>query len=190
MVDTSQMAGAFVGTAVPRGRRVSEQPAAANAAGRSVAMTSSSATLFRQLTRSVFAAQSSVLRYGDVANAPFGQSSARWRVMFNIAQGNGSVAEIARATDYTRQSIQRLADILVAEGLATYAPDPGDRRVQIITLTAKGSTLLAEMEADFDRWSKRLVKTLGRESVIQTIEHLRELKHVLDADAKHLEADK
>jgi DNA-binding MarR family transcriptional regulator len=86
------------------------------------------ATLFRQLTRAVFAAQSSVLHYGDRANAAFGQSSARWRVMFNIAQGIGTVAEIARETDYARQSVQRLADVLVADGLATYAPDPADRR--------------------------------------------------------------
>jgi DNA-binding MarR family transcriptional regulator len=150
-------------------------------------MTSSAATLFRQLTRAVFAAHSSVLRYGDRANAPFGQSSARWRVMFNIAQGNGSVSEIARATAYTRQSIQRLADDLVAEGLATYSPDPHDRRKQIITLTAKGSALLDEMESEFDRWSKRLVKNLGRENVTQAIEHLHELKRVLDADAEHFD---
>jgi DNA-binding MarR family transcriptional regulator len=150
---------------------------------------SPSATLFRQLTRAVFAAQSSVLRHGDAANAAFGQSSARWRVMFNIAQGNGTVGEIARETDYTRQSIQRLADTLVADGLATYTPDPTDRRKQIITLTSTGSTLLAEMEADFDRWSKRLVKTLGKHNITQTIDHLQELKRILDSDAKHFEPD-
>jgi DNA-binding MarR family transcriptional regulator len=109
--------------------------------------------------------------------------------MFNIEQGKGTVGEIARETDYTRQSIQRLADALVVDGLATYAPDRRDRRKQIITLTAAGSTLLAEMEADFDRWSKRLVKTLGKESVTQTIEDLHELKRVLEADAKHFDGD-
>jgi DNA-binding MarR family transcriptional regulator len=107
--------------------------------------------------------------------------------MFNIAQGNGSVSEIARATDYTRQSIQRLADDLVAESHASYTPDPDDRRKQIITLTAKGSTLLEEMESDFDRWSKRLVKKLGTENVSQTIEHLHELKRILDTDAEHFD---
>jgi DNA-binding MarR family transcriptional regulator len=152
-------------------------------------MTSPSATLFRQLTRAVFAAQSSVLHYGDRANAAFGQSSARWRVMFNIAQGTGSVAEIARETGYARQSVQRLADVLVADGLATYAPDPQDRRRQVITLTAKGSTLLDQMEADFDRWSKRLVRAFGKQSVIKTIEDLHELKRVLDADAEHFDAN-
>ena len=44
------------------------------------------------------------------------------------------------------------------------------------------------VEADFDRWSKRLVKTLGRERVTQTIEDLHELKRALDADAEHFEA--
>ena len=153
-------------------------------------MTSPSATLFRQLTRAVFAAQSSVLRHGDSANAAFGQSSARWRVIFNIAEGRGTVGEIARQTDYTRQSIQRLADTLVGDGLATYSADPNDRRKQIITLTRKGSALLAEMEADFDRWSRRLVKTFGKDNVTQTIEHLHELKRILDADAQHFEPDK
>jgi DNA-binding MarR family transcriptional regulator len=151
-------------------------------------MTSATATLFRQLTRAVFAAQASVLRHGDRANAASGQSSARWRVMFNIAQGAGTVGEIARETDYTRQSIQRLADSLVADGLASYAPDPTDRRRQLITLTAEGSALLAAMEADFDRWSRRLVNTLGKDNVTETIEHLRELKRILDADAEQFES--
>jgi DNA-binding MarR family transcriptional regulator len=152
-------------------------------------MTSPSATLLRRLTRAVFAAHSSVLDHGDRANAASGQSSARWRVMFNIAQGNVTVAEIARETDYARQSVQRLADVLVADGLATYAPDPADRRRQIITLTAKGSTLLAEMEADFDDWSERLVRLLGEDNVVKTIEDLQALKRVLDADAEQFDAN-
>ena len=39
------------------------------------------------------------------------------------------------------------------------------------------------MEDDFDRWSKRLVQTIGEDKVIETIEDLRELKRVLDAAA-------
>jgi DNA-binding MarR family transcriptional regulator len=111
-------------------------------------MTSPSATLFRQLTRAVFAAQLSVLDYGDRANAAFGQSSARWRVMFMIAQGVGTVAEIARETDYARQSVQRLADVLVADGLASYAPDPRDQHVEHTPLaSASVATTPAYREA-------------------------------------------
>jgi DNA-binding MarR family transcriptional regulator len=140
------------------------------------------AIVFRQLTRAVFAAHASVLRYGDKANEPFGQSSARWRVMFTIAHGNGSVAGIARQTDYARQSVQRLADALVADELATYSPDPTDRRRQIITLTPAGKAMLTKMESSYGRWSKRLVEELGESNVLETIERLHDLKRVLDAD--------
>jgi hypothetical protein len=56
-------------------------------------------------------------------------------------------------------------------------------------LTAEGSALLAQMEADFDRWSKRLVGALGKENVTTTIEHLHELKRIFDADAKRFDDD-
>ena len=36
--------------------------------------------------------------------------------------------------------------------------------------------------ADFDRWSKRLVRAFGTENIVRTIEDLHELKRVLDAD--------
>lgn len=43
------------------------------------------------------------------------------------------------------------------------------------------------MESDFDRWSRRLVTKLGKENVIETIEHLHELKRILDTDAEHFD---
>ena len=75
----------------------------------------------------------------------------------------------------------------MAEGLATYAPDPDDPRRQTITLTDEGSTLLHEMESDFDRWSKRLAEKLGKENIAQTIEHLHELNRVLDTDSEYFD---
>jgi len=43
------------------------------------------------------------------------------------------------------------------------------------------------MEASFGDWSKRLIQKLGTQNVRQTIEHLHELRQVLDADAEHFE---
>jgi hypothetical protein len=54
-------------------------------------------------------------------------------------------------------------------------------------LTAEGDTVLTDMEASFGRWSERLVQKLGKENVLDTIEHLGELKDVLDADAEHFQ---
>src|SRR2546430_70111 len=61
--------------------------------------------------------------------------------MFNVGHGDGSVAEIARATDYARPSIQRLADTLVAQALATYSPDPDDRLAQPLLIVRRVSVL-------------------------------------------------
>src|SRR5262249_23580141 len=73
------------------------------------AMTTHDAARFRRFTRAIFAAQAAVLKHGDVATAPFGQSSARWRVLFRVSHGATTVAAIARATGYSRQAVQRLA---------------------------------------------------------------------------------
>jgi len=62
------------------------------------------------------------------------------------------------AMDPCRDRIYRLRspvdpaarDTLVADGLAAHSPNSDDRCRQIITLTTWGSTLLAEMEGDFD----------------------------------------
>lgn len=120
-------------------------------------MTTHDAALFRRFTRAVFAAQAAVLKHGDVANAPFGQSSTRWRVLAHIAQGRTSVAAIARTMGYSRQAIQRLTDVLVSEGLALYRPDATDRRTQRIELTTAGQRTLEQLEAHFDVWASRLL---------------------------------
>ncbi len=101
-------------------------------------MLSPEAILFRRMTRSVFRTNSAVLRYGDLVNEPLAQSSARWWLLYRLSRGDDSVADIARTTGNSRQAVQRLADALVAENLATYAPNPTDRRKQVVTLTDRG----------------------------------------------------
>jgi DNA-binding MarR family transcriptional regulator len=105
-------------------------------------MASPHAETFRRFVRSVFETQTVLLKHGDVANAGFGQSSARWRVLLQISAGETSVAAIARATGYSRQAVQRLAGALVADGSARYSPDPDDRRKQRLELTAAGAESL------------------------------------------------
>ncbi len=149
-------------------------------------MTSPEAALFRALTRAVFEAQNALLRHGDLVNAPFGQTSARWRVLLQISQGNSSVAGIARSTGYSRQAVQRLTDALVAASLAAYAPDHSDRRRQVISLSDKGQAILAEMEDNFDIWSKRIVGQLSPGDLTTAIELLGDIKRVVEHDCEHI----
>jgi DNA-binding MarR family transcriptional regulator len=139
-------------------------------------MASPSAEAFRGFTRSVFDAQTALLRHGDVANAGFGQSSARWRVLLRISAGETSVADIARSTGYSRQAVQRLADALVAEGSARYSADATDRRKQHLELTEAGAATFEQMEANFDSWADRLMAHIPQadlDSVSKALEHIR-----------------
>src|SRR5258708_34293507 len=65
---------------------------------------------------------------GDAITRPVKQSSARWQVMGVIDRDPRTVAEIARLLGMARQSIQRIADVLVAEEIAVYKDNPAHRR--------------------------------------------------------------
>ena len=70
--------------------------------------------------------------FGDAMGEPSGQTSARWRVLAAIDEEPLSVAQIARAWWLTRQSVQRVADVLVEDGLATYEDNPHHRRAKLV----------------------------------------------------------
>jgi DNA-binding MarR family transcriptional regulator len=147
-----------------------------------LSMSSQHADLFRCFTRSVFAAQAALLKYGDVANAPFGQSTARWRVLFTISSGTTTVAAIARSTGYSRQAVQRLADALVSEGSASYRADAADRRTQRIELTTAGQRTLEQMEAHFDVWAGRLLAQIPRSELAAVVDALGHFTAIILAD--------
>jgi len=149
-------------------------------------MLSPEAILFRRMTRSIFRTQSAVLRHGDLVNEPFGQSSARWWLLFEISLGDDSVASIAQTIGNSRQAIQRLADALVAEDLATYGPNRTDRRKQVITLTDRGRKVLEDIETSFDDWSKRLVDQFGAGDLSEAIDHIDAIRRLLDRDIEHI----
>jgi DNA-binding MarR family transcriptional regulator len=150
-------------------------------------MTTPDAARFRRFTRAVFAAQAAVLKHGDVANAPFGQSSARWRVLFRVSQGATTVAAIARATGYSRQAVQRLADAVVSEGLARYRPDATDRRTQRIELTAAGQRTLEHLEANFDVLAGRLLAQIPAADLEAVCDALERITAVVQADLTYMQ---
>ncbi len=57
----------------------------------------------------------------------------------------------------TRQSVQRIADLLVERGLAAYADNPAHRRAKLVTPTSAGRVLkgMHELSAALDRLEER-----------------------------------
>jgi DNA-binding MarR family transcriptional regulator len=81
-------------------------------------------------------------RDGEQIAKVAGQTQARWQVMWIAATGRLSVAMIARRLGLTRQSVQRVADEIVIEDLASFEPNPDHQRSPLLILTPAGQETL------------------------------------------------
>lgn len=72
--------------------------------------------------------------------SPLGLSAARWQVLSSVARAAhpGPVAHVARDMGLSRQSVQRLANLLVADGLLEYRENPHHKRAPVLLLTTHG----------------------------------------------------
>jgi len=65
-------------------------------------------------------------------------------VLCAASKGMGDAASLARELDLSPSRLTRILDSLVARGLVSRAESPDDRRSISVTLTARGSRLVAE----------------------------------------------
>ena len=152
----------------------------------SFAVATDESIAFRRFTRAVFAAQAAVLRHGDAANAAIGQSSARWRVLRAIDDGYASVAAAARFMGSTRQSVQRLADAMIDEGLVVADGQDDDRRLKMLRLTAEGQRVHDALEDNFDTWADRLLAHIRAEDLAAVSRGLEQITYIVNADREYL----
>jgi DNA-binding MarR family transcriptional regulator len=91
------------------------------------------------------------------------------------------VSQIAKLTGYTRQSIQRLADDLVDEGLAAYE-SASDRRTKNVCITEKGRELLEKLAEYENEWVARISQHLPVEELTDLTRALEKVRAVLAED--------
>ncbi|MFC7330115.1 MarR family winged helix-turn-helix transcriptional regulator [Marinactinospora rubrisoli] len=84
--------------------------------------------------------------------------------------------------DHTRQSVQRVADLLVEDGLARYRPDPAHQRAELLELTPTGRAALHRMEAAYTRLALRTTKGLDPDGLELARETLSELQRRLESE--------
>ena len=109
----------------------------------------------------VFRLNGLLIALGDEMGAPSGQTSARWRVLAAIDRQPLSVAQIARAWWLTRQSVQRIADVLVEDGLAAFEDNPSHRRAKLVKITPRGLKALREIRLRQRTWAESLGERIG-----------------------------
>lgn len=118
---------------------------------------------------------------GDALSKPFGQTSARWQVLAAAANAPLSVAQIARVLGLSRQAVQRLADLLEADGLARYEDNPAHQRAKLLTLTPAGEKTLADIQAKQAVWANALGARIGEADLLQAQRIVQRVLEVLEA---------
>ena len=107
----------------------------------------------------VFRVNGLIMRAGEDITAPVGQTSARWQVLGRAFEPR-TVAGIAAEIGYARQSVQRVADVLAADGLVVYRDHPTDRRTKLLDLTPEGWKVLEAIHDRQSAWSAHVVAEL------------------------------
>jgi DNA-binding MarR family transcriptional regulator len=105
---------------------------------------------------------------GDEMARPAGQTSARWQVLAAADHAPMTVAQIARTLNLARQSVQRVADLLEAEGLVVYEENPGHRRARLVALTPIGRRALRSIQAAQRVWADELGAGIGEAELVRT----------------------
>lgn len=115
----------------------------------------------------------------DMASAA-GLTAARWQVLGAVLQAPLTVAGIARAMGMTRQGVQRVADDVVAAGLAEYRDNPAHKRARLVTPTAAGYAAVRRISPGHARVADALVDDLGADRLEQIVTALRDLSAAVD----------
>ncbi|HEV7760493.1 MAG TPA: MarR family transcriptional regulator [Acidimicrobiales bacterium] len=133
----------------------------------------------------VFRLNGQFLGVAEELARPAGLTAARWQVLGAVLGEPLPVAGIARAMGITRQSVQRIADLLVDQGLAEYVANPAHRRAKLLRPTDEGRAAIGRIDPGHAALARRLADTLGPTALAATLDALTRLSTALDEIAPH-----
>ncbi|MCX5146424.1 MarR family transcriptional regulator [Streptomyces sp. NBC_00320] len=128
----------------------------------------------------VFGLNGRFLALSEELARPAGLTAAWWQVLGAVLQEPLPVAGIARVMGITRQSVQRIADLLAAKGLAEYVSNPAHRRAKLLRPTDEGRAAVARITPAHAALAARLADELGEAAFAETVEVLDRLTKAVD----------
>ncbi len=111
---------------------------------------------------------------------PVGLTAAWWQVLGAVLNDSLPVAGIAREMGMARQSVQRIADLLVDRGLAEYHPNPAHRRAKLVVPTAQGRNAVHAINPAHAEVATRLASAMGEAEMASALAAMRRVCEVLD----------
>jgi DNA-binding MarR family transcriptional regulator len=143
-------------------------------------MTPEQAVMSR-IAKTVFHLNGQLLAIAEDLAGPAGLTAARWQVLGTILSSPMPVAAIARELGLARQSVQRVADILVAQGLAAYQPNPSHQRAKLLVPTDRGRQAVDRIRPAHADFARKLADKVGLDELRTAAATLTELSLALGA---------
>jgi DNA-binding MarR family transcriptional regulator len=104
-------------------------------------------------------------RAGEAIAATGSQTLARWLALEMVANAPATVAQVARGLDLTRQSVQRIADLLEQDGLTEYVDNPVHQRSRLVRITAHGRQVLRTIQGAQRAWADGIAAEIGESNL-------------------------
>ena len=123
-------------------------------------------------------------RAGEAIAARAGQTLARWLALEMVANHPATVAQVARRLALTRQSVQRIADLLEEDGLAEYGDNPDHQTSKLVRLTPRGRQTLRTIQTAQRAWANSIGAKIGEANLRQARRVVDHLTQVLVEDSR------
>ncbi len=131
----------------------------------------------------VFRLNGQFLAVAEELAGPAGLTAAWWQVLGAVLGEPLPVSGIAREMGITRQSVQRIADLLVEKGLAEYRPNPAHRRAKLLAPTEAGHAAISRIDPGHAAFADRLAQAFGEAELADAVRVLERMSKVLDGIA-------
>ncbi|MET9733456.1 helix-turn-helix domain-containing protein [Streptomyces sp. NPDC006458] len=128
----------------------------------------------------VFRLNGQFLGVAEELAGPAGLTAAWWQVLGAVLREPLPVSGIARTMGITRQSVQRIADLLVERGLAEYRTNPAHRRAKLLAPTEAGFAAVRRIDPGHAGFADRLAAAFGEGELATAVEMLERLSRVLE----------
>jgi DNA-binding MarR family transcriptional regulator len=134
----------------------------------------------------VFRLNGRLIEAGNALVAGLGLTSAWWQVLGALALSSMPlpVAHIARNMGLTRQSVQRIVDLLVEKGLVKFEANPRHQRARLVVLTPAGQAAVSGAEERQIPWARDLAAGLMVEQIAVALDVLSHMERHLGAGSE------
>lgn len=110
---------------------------------------------FTEIVLEIFKLEGLLLTEGDELTRELGITSARWKVLGALARSDKplTVPQIAHSMGQSRQSVQRLVDVMQKQGLLLYQVNPYHKKAKLVALSSAGRDLYEMAEQKQIPWA-------------------------------------